>query len=201
VKKQRGRDRGKDEDGIERVTPELHSAELSYPEGVERREHYYELYPPLVGPVGNVTPIKAASGKKKKPKAPAGPITDAVMEETKARKERYDTFIDYMIEYRGNRVQALAATYGVPESLMLTEFRKYMTDVQLGMTTSSVSNLLEDAGIGKAARIALLANHAYSEDPKVSLVATKLATDLDGDKHDRGTTYEQYVRMIKGRGP
>ena len=198
MKKYRGKDSGIDEDGIERILPELRgTVDVPYPSG-GGRETYYEPYTPLVGPIGNVTPIVKAR-KKKAPK-PTGPITDEVLAETAARKRRYDTFIDYMIEFNGDRVQSLARTYGVLENAIRDDLAKYMNDVLLGMTTSSVSNLLEDAGLGKASRIALLKKHAYDgTDPKVSLVAIKIATDLDGDKHDKGTSYEQYVRLIKGR--
>jgi hypothetical protein len=105
-----------------------------------------------------------------------------------------------MLEFDGDRVLALAATYELPAEQIRERYAEYMEDVLLGITSSSVGNLLEKNGLGKASRVALLTKHAYSNDPKVSLVAVKLASDLEGDKHDKGTSFEEFIRRSKSTG-
>ena len=182
------------------LLPEL-SAEvaLSYPESVGGKDHYYDPYVPMAGPLANVTPQPDTKKKKKKSTVVAGPVNDEQVEINKARKARYDTFIGHMVENAGNMVLALSLTYGVPSEEIQGNLRQYRDDVALGLSSSSVSDLLEDVGLGKRARVQMLTRHAYSEDEKVSLVALKLATDLDGDKHDHATTYETYLRMVKAQ--
>jgi hypothetical protein len=189
AKRQKGRD------SVDDLVPELTgSVDLAYPEGGEH-EQYYEPYTPLVGTPPNVTPQKKARKKNKTSLA----LDDKQIAENRARKRRYDQFISHLIKNGGDKAVALALTYGLPSDAVAEKFDDYMADVMLGMTTSGVGDLLEEAGIGKAARIGLLAQHVYNPDPKVSLVSLKLATDLDGDKHDHGATYEQYLRIVKGR--
>lgn len=189
--------RGDEAEGA--VLPELTgTVELSYPDGAKgtTHEHYYDPLQPLAGPI-DVTPRPK---EKKKKKSPAGPLNDEQIAINRARRIRYDSFIEHLIEQRGDRTQALALTYGLPAEEIKEKHADYLADVLLGMSTSSVGDLLENAGLGKAARIGVLARHAYSEDPKVSLVAVKLATDLDGDKHNQGQgSYEKHLLMALGR--
>jgi hypothetical protein len=182
------------------MLPEL-SAEvaLSYPSTIGGKDNYYDPYTPMAGPIANVTPEEPPKKGKKGAKAPVGAINDEQVAINKARKNRYDTFIGHLSENAGNMVLALSLTYGVPSEDIKSNLRAYRDDVSLGISTSSVSDLLEDVGLGKRARVAMLKRHAYSDDEKVSLVALKLATDLDGDKHDHATTYETYLRMVKGQ--
>jgi hypothetical protein len=190
AKRQRGAD---PIDALGGTLPEVSAAvELAYPDGAKAGyEHYYDPLKPLVGPVQDVTP-----GKKKKGKKAVGGLTATQVEETKERRRRYDTFIDQMIENGGDQIYALAMTYGVSPEEIRANLINYKTDVMTGMNSSSVSDLLEHAGIGKAARIGILRKHVYSTDARESLVALKMALDLDGDKHNTGTSYESYLRMV-----
>ena len=184
--------RGPQKDGRGELPPELApEVTIDMPRAIDTG-HYYEPYPVLVGPIANITPEK--KGKRKKG---AGAIDDEQAEINRARKRRYDAFMEHLAENGGNQIFALSLTYGVPSEEIRARLHDYKADVALGVSSSSVSDLLEDVGLGKRARIGMLKRHAYSADPKVSLVALKLATDLDGDKHDTGTTYETYIRMIK----
>jgi hypothetical protein len=193
------RHRPPDNDELGRAIPEPQASPnnlIRLPTAKEQ-EHYYEPYTPLIGPVA--TPPSQEKKKKGKAKA-AIPFSDEITKLNRLRKRRYDTFIDYMLEFNGDKVIALANTYQMPEAEVRLQFNELMDDVLLGITTSSVSDLLEKQGLGKAARVALLRQHAYSEDAKVSLVAVKLASDLDGDKHDKGTSFEEFVRRVKAKG-
>ena len=178
------------------LPPELsHEIALTYAPP-NTHETYYEPYTPLVGAsTQNVTPPSKESKRKKKQKP--GPIDEVTVEQNRARSRRYDSFITHLIDNAGDRVAALSLTYGVESEAIKERMDDYLADVMLGQSTSSISELLEKAHLGKAARVGLLARHAYSSDPKVSLVSIKLATDLDGDKHDHGTPYEAYLRMVK----
>jgi hypothetical protein len=195
MKRQRGAD---PIDPLGDTMPELSRAiALTYPEGTGGREHYFDPLQPLNGPVENVTPGQKQPKRKKR--TAIGPLSEQDAALARARLDRYDRFIDSLLANHGDQVRALAETYGVPREEIESKFNEYRTDVQTGMSTSSVSDLLEKHGIGKAARIAILRTHVYSLDPKESLVALKMAVDLDGDKHDRGTSYESYLRVVMGR--
>jgi hypothetical protein len=196
MKRQRHVDRP---DDLGEMPPELvRGLGLAYPEGLEEGTHYYDPLTPLVGPISDVTPQSVLRKKKSKrnPKSNLGPLTDAQVAESRARRVRYDTYINELVQTGGDTVAALARTYGVFQDEVRENLAAYKTDVATGMASCSVSDLLEEAGLGKAARVGILRKHAYNADPKVSLVATKLAMDLDGDKHDRGTSYETYLRLV-----
>jgi hypothetical protein len=177
------------------MPPEVSSATLHYPDGLEQQEHYYDPLQPLAGPLQNVTP-----GTKKRPtKSKPSAITEEQAAETKRRRRNYDIYIRALIASGGDEITALAQTYGIEPKEVLANLDDYRADVAAGQSNLSVSDMLESSGIGKAARVGLLRRHAYDSDPKVSLVALKLAMDLDGDKHDRGTSYETYLRMVLGK--
>jgi hypothetical protein len=176
--------------------PEItNSVALMYPDGGPREDHYFDPYQPMASGAVDVTP---ATPKKKKSKAPVA-IDESHIAETRVRRARYDRFIDELIAAGGDKLAALSKTYGVPSHELAPKINDYLADVMLGMSTSSVADMLEVAGIGKQARIAKLRAHIFDPDPKVSLVAIRMAMDLDGDKHATGTTYEQYLRTVMGR--
>jgi len=174
--------------------PELTGAvTIAFPDGAPA-EHYYDPYKPMPAGAIDVTP----KPKRKKSRGPVE-FDEAHVVENRARRQRYDRFIDELIEAGGDKLAALSKTYGIPSDEMKPQMVEYLADVMLGMSTSSVSDMLEVAGIGKQARIAMLRQHIFSSDPKVSLVAIRMAMDLDGDKHTTGTTYEQYLRTVMAR--
>ena len=176
------------------MPPEVQSPVLHFPDGIEQREHYYDPLQPLVGPVENVTPgVKKA--KKSKPTA----ITEEQAAETKRRRRNYDRYIRALIATAGDEVKALSIVYGIESDEVLADLDAYRADVLTGASTLTVGDLAEQFGAGKAARIMMLRKHMYDSDPKVSLVSVKLLSDLDGDKHDRGTSYETYLRMVMGK--
>ena len=191
MKRQRG------EDPIDLLggnLPEVSAAvELSYPGGGRQHDTYFDPLQPLAGPIADVTP-----GRKKGKKKP-GALSAQQESESKARRLRYDTFIDELVKNSGDEVAALAATYGVMTDEIQEKLLAYRTDVALGISSSSVGELMERMNIGKSARVRLLAKHVFSQDDKVSLVALKMATELDGDKHDTGTSYETYLRMVMSK--
>jgi len=180
------------------IFPELPvEVSISYPESVGGNDHYYDPYTPMAGPIANGS--SQPDKKKNKKGSTSSGTSDEQAALTRTRKVRYENFIEHMVSTGGNMVLALSLTYGIPSEELKPNLRAYRDDVALGAPSSSVSALLEDVGLGKRARVAILAKYAYSDDPKVALVATKLATDLDGDKHDHATTYETYLRMVKAQ--
>ncbi len=194
-KKQRGRDKPDLLGGTQDET----TLDLSYPDSDVRApedQRYFEPYEPVVGALANVTPERKAE---KKPKATV-PIDDAQIELNRARRKRYDTYIEHLVASGGDKVAALALTYGLPQEAITAKFDDFRDDVALGMTQSSVGDLLESAGIGKAARVGMLARHVYSPDPRASLVALKMASELGNDDHDHGQgSYEKYLAMAMGK--
>lgn len=194
MKRQRGTDRP---DALGDMAPEVgNSVSLQYPEGLsEGPEHYYDPLQPLAGPMQNVTDQKT----KRNPKSKATAITAEQAAETKRRRRNYELFIAYLIKNGGDEIGALASTYGITAQEVFANLEDYRADISAGQSNLSVSDMLESAGIGKAARVGVLRKHVYDSDPKVSLVALKLTMDLDGDKHDRGTSYETYLRMVLGK--
>jgi hypothetical protein len=192
-KKYRSKDKPEDF-GTPEITQEV---ALSYPVAVETGT-YYEPYQALPGAVDNVVPIGAGKAKKKKSKG-AEASGNGDPDESARHRSRYDRYIDSLIRHRGNQVAALADALGLPTEEIAADVDRYRADIARGRNTSSISDMLEEYNAGKAARARLLAHHLYSEDPKVSLVAWKLAADLDGDKHDHGTTYEHYLRIVMNK--
>jgi hypothetical protein len=182
-------------DPLGSVIPEIAGGvDLRYPDGGGgESETYYDPLQPLVGPVADVTPGK--KGRKRKPLT----LTAQQESETKARKTRYDRFIDALVKNQGDEVVALASVYGVETSEIEARRSAYRADVSLGLSTSSISDLMEKHNIGKATRVGMLAKHVFSADDKVSLVALKMAQDIDGDKHNQGTSYETYLRMVMSK--
>jgi hypothetical protein len=169
--------------------------DVAYPTGASEGQ-YYEPYIALPGAIDNVTPIGSAK-KKKKPVAPAA-VPESV-EATRHYKRRFDRYIDELVRNRGNHAEACAVALGLPVTVIEEDIERYRAEIARGQSTSSIADLLQAYGAGKHARMRRLAEQLHSPDDKVSLVANKLLIDIDGDKHDHGTSYEQRLRMIMGK--
>lgn len=76
-------------------------------------------------------------------------------------------------------VRALATVFGISHeqaALQQYDLHAQMVEASKGI---SVSELMRRHGLSQEARVAILAHHTYSLDPKVSLVALKVANDMD----------------------
>jgi hypothetical protein len=196
VKKQRGVDRpSMTGEVLSELAPEA-TLEIDYPKGLSEGR-YYDPLAPLAGPIENITP-QPEEKRAKRSKMTA--LTSEQVEAAKIRATRYDMFIEKLVRNFGNEVDALAYAFGVENTVIEADIESYRAELGVGFSSNlSIADLMEKAFLGKLARVQLLRRHAYDSDPKVSLVALKLAMDLDGDKHDRGTTYESYLRLVLGR--
>lgn len=171
---------------------------IAFPIPEKERQTYHEPYEPIVGAMANVTPVPKA---KKKPKPVAAvPLDDDQIAVNRARRGRYDKFVMALIRQGGDQTAALAEVYGLPAEAIQEKIEDFRADIALGMSESSVSDLMEKYNIGKASRIAILAQHVYSPDAKVSLVASKMASELGADDRDHGQgSYEKHLSMVLGK--
>lgn len=137
-------------------------------------------------------PLQALSGStegaQRHPAAPIKPYNE--------HRARYHDYLEALNDHDGQRIKALADVYGLSEEEARKREHELHTDVLRGIGNSTLSDILENEDLGKHARAKLLARHAYSGVPAASLAAIKIASDLDGDKHDSGARYEQHLRRI-----
>lgn len=126
-------------------------------------------------------------------------------------RARYRTFLSrYRIEvasaalrldqYEGDPlVNAIAHTFGLPYAQAAREQYRLHARMSEASKGSSIGELLRRHGIGDEARAALVAHHANSADPKVSLVAIKIANDMDEASADGAAdSYEDWVALVMG---
>ena len=114
------------------------------------------------------------------------------------RHEIQRTLLDK--EYTGDPlVHAIKDTFGL--SYEVAERDQYRLHAQMSEASkgASIGELLRRHGIGAEARAALVAHHANSFDPKVSLVAIKIANDMDEASADGAAdSYEDWVALVMG---
>lgn len=104
------------------------------------------------------------------------------------------------VDYQGDPlVNAMAATWGLPYAQAEREQYRLHAHMSEASKGASIGELLRRHGIGAEARAALVAHHANSVDPKVSLVAVKIANEMDEASADGAAdSYEDWVALVMG---
>jgi hypothetical protein len=118
--------------------------------------------------------------------------------EVKARGERYNRYLDAMIEFAGDQEQALADVYGLTVEEVRPRRLELQADVRNGLGSSDLADVLEQNDLTMRARATLLRKHAYSLNPAASLKAIDMVTELEGERSDVGS-FESYLRLIKSQ--
>ena len=124
---------------------------------------------------------------------------DLSRKEAKMRAARYDRYLDAMIEFGGDREQAIADVYGLPVEEARLRMTDLHADVVAGIGTSSLADVLERNDLAMAARGALLRRHAYSANPAASLKAIDMVTNLEGERGIVTGTFEDFLRTVKAQ--
>jgi hypothetical protein len=114
------------------------------------------------------------------------------------RQARYDHFLDFLAENKGDEVGALVEVYGVSREDAVARRADLIADVQAGVPTSSLGDDLRRRHLGDAAVARILARWAYSDNPAASLNAIKQAREIGDGGPDLGS-FEQYVRIATSK--
>lgn len=120
----------------------------------------------------------------------------AAQQGVRQRENRYDMYLDAMVGTGGNRVAALAVVFKISEQEAVDRYNELLAEVQRGIPTSSVTEVLERNDVTTHARVKVLRRHLYGPIPAASLKAAEMLADLDDRPAHSGTRYEHYIRMV-----
>lgn len=175
---------------------------LAIPVPPARRHHAHEVDP-------YVTPPGAINARGKLAESTTRPISRQLTAEdkaaraqarkdAKARGARYDKYLDALAENLGNQEAALAAVFPdlTPEAIAVQKYA-LLEAVRSGQGSSSIADVLEKHDLGLHARVSVLRQHVYSNNPAASLKAVDMVNELHGETSDQGT-FESYLRIVKG---
>jgi hypothetical protein len=119
--------------------------------------------------------------------------------EAAEKGQRYNAWLDALIEHGGDKITALAQVYGIEPSEARIRQYELEAHVREGMGASDVGELLDRNNISTAAQARILSNHAYSDNPAASLSAIKIIQEMQGDTNDVGS-FESFLRLSKLSG-
>ena len=168
--------------------PNLEVMHLPVPSPVRHHERDVDAYAQPPGAYD--VPVKKKRGRPSK----TDPRTIA-RKEKELRSQRYDIYCEALIDTQGNKIMALVAAYGLPESEVRERYTELLADVRAGVGSSSLAEILERNDLDVAARIRLIRRQAYSTNPAASLKAVDMLAELDSEKSDK-TSYEQRLMVI-----
>jgi hypothetical protein len=172
------------------VIPEFvdETAPLAIPAPRKEHEHRVDPYRSLPGAMPGPDQPKRRPGRPRKDDVEA-----IARREQQTKLARYDRYIDAVIALSGDQVTALATVFGIEVGEADQRFEELLADVQNGIPSSTVSEMLQRRDLSKAARLTILRKHAYSNNPAASLKALDMLKDIDGAGPDVGS-YESFVR-------
>ena len=170
-------------------------APLAIPVPHKDHEHRIDPYKTLPGAMPDPTPTKRGRGRPRK-----DDIAAAKRAEDRRRQERYSRYLDALIASQGDTDCALAVVYGLNSvQEAVDRHDELLADVQAGIPSSSINDMLKGRDLDKAARVSILRKHAYSSNPAASLKALDMIQDLDGSGPSE-SSYEQFVRLAMNDG-
>lgn len=112
--------------------------------------------------------------------------------------DRYHAYLDALAANGGNRIAALARAFELDADTVVARERELLGVIAAGRDESPVTKLLERADLDLAARIALLRQHAYSDNQAASLKAIDMVDALVGAGGELGS-FESYLRVVKAQ--
>ena len=119
--------------------------------------------------------------------------------EAAEKGQRYNAWLDALIEHGGDKIKALAHVYVIEPSEARIRQYELEAHVREGMGASDVGELLDRNNISTAAQARILSNHAYSNNPAASLSAIKIIQEMQGDVTEVGS-FESFLRLSKLSG-
>lgn len=173
------------------LIPEIiEEAPLAIPGAPSHREHerHIDPYKTLPGAV----PEQQAVPKRQAPRAHDENAN--YLADQRQRLERYDRYLDSLVDFHGDIDKALSIVYRVSVEQATERHDELLTDVQTGIGSSSISEIIKRRDVSRGALLSLLRKWAYCGNPAASLKAIDMLRDL-GDDGPSESSFEQYARL------
>lgn len=167
----------------------VEEAPLAIPSAPAHREHerHIDPYKTLPGAV----PEQQAAPKRK---ARQHDENANYLADQRGRLERYDRYLDNLVDFHGDIDKALSIVYQVGVDEATERHDELLTDVQTGIGSSSISEIIKRRDVSRGALLSLLRKWAYCGNPAASLKAIDMLRDL-GDDGPSESSFEQYARL------
>ena len=120
----------------------------------------------------------------------------ALQEETRVKRERYEQWLDALIEHGGDRVEALVQMTSLSAAEVRTRMSELVAYMHEGRGASEITEILEQNDLDVVARARVLRKWLYSDNAAASLNSIKLLQENDGAGGEVGS-FESYMRMAK----
>lgn len=156
----------------------------------EHREDPYESPAGAVPQVIRVEPLRRKLTEAEKQQQVA------TRKEHKMLATRHARYLDALIEFKGDREQALGDVFGLTPDEVRPQLLDLLAEVRRGLAVSPLGTLLEQQGLDLQGRVNVLARHAYSDNPAASLKSIDMINELAGQGANEGS-FEAYLRLAK----
>lgn len=161
---------------------------LAIPAARREHEHRVDPYKTLAGAMPN------PDAPSKPKKARAHDENAAILAEQRDRTFRYDAYLDNLGTFHGDIDQALAIVYQVSIEQASERRAELLADVQLGIGSSSLGEIISRRDLNHSALITLLRKWAYCGNPAASLKAIDMLRDMGEGAPSEGS-FEKYARL------
>ena len=169
------------------------AAPLAIPVPHKEHEHRIDPYKTLPGAMPDPQPhAKRKRGRPRKDDVDAMRRAD----DRHAEIERYHRQLPRRAHLllQGDTDGALAVVYGITVQEAVERHDELLPDVQAGVPTASINEMLKRRDLDKAARVTILRKWAFCNNPAASLKALDMLSELDSGGPSE-SSYEQFCRL------
>jgi hypothetical protein len=167
----------------------VEEAPLAIPAAPQHREHEHR-----VDPYKSLPGAMPDASSPPKRKARAHDEGANYLAEQREKVERYDHYLDNLSTYHGDIDQALAVVYGVGVDQAGDRRAELLADVQSGIGSSSLGEIITRRDLSHTALVTLLRKWAYCGNPAASLKAIDMLRDMGEGAPSEGS-FEKYARL------
>jgi hypothetical protein len=153
--------------------------------GGAKRVHEGRYIDPLSPLPGGV--IKLVKDQRTKPSRGEKAASSAV----------YREYLQNLVRFSGDGVQALASTLGISLEKAEEGFPELHAGIIKNVAPRSIAEVLKENDLHKDVRIQILKSHAFGQVPAASLKALDMINQMDSVRSQDDSSYESYVRAVQ----